>query len=185
MREIRSVIEAFLDVEHLAALAKYAEPDAEKAWDAIAKANSFFDDHGGSTGISRGDDLSAEELDRFRDAARRTQRRVLFRITTYEHKKLGRLHFCITGPSQVFSEPTYAACYVVSARRAKIVAQFLICKDCNGAGSVAKQPCRPCGRLGWQRAGGIDIRPPLKLVENLLVSRPADPLHAADYDARQ
>jgi len=190
---VETFIKDFIHKENQARRAKYLEPSATDALAKIHEANAAYENPIVSTGITRTSDLSPDEIKKYAATGNGYKPRSLFRISAYTHPKYGTLYYCIVGASTPDTPTAYAEAFVVGRTTAaisiegdklkgshlRILAQYRLCDDCNGAG------CGQCGDTGWTHKLGLKISAPGKPAGNRLIERPGNATHQADWDSRK
>jgi hypothetical protein len=122
---------------------------------------------------------SAESLDSVKP-------RLLFQVKRYEHPKLGDVYRAYVSNNTRSGKKSlyFANLYVAGkGKERKIIANYVLCRNCAGLGKVDGKKCPECKGDGWLWAGGTHMPKLDKPVEVHKLHAPDKPEHLAEYEA--
>lgn len=185
MDQVVDFMRDFIKAEHTALLSMYTERDAAGFAAKREKLDTFYAPDVPSD-LKAPVTRDAAYFEQSEAALDKVQPRVLFQIKHYHHPKLGDLYRCyLTSNVRSSKKTNYFANLYVAAQHGtlQIVAQYLICLDCDGTGKVAGQRCPECTGKGWDYFYGVQVTHPGELVDVRKLHKPDNPQQQADYDA--
>ncbi|MDQ2805460.1 MAG: hypothetical protein M3Z04_00850 [Chloroflexota bacterium] len=185
MDQVVDFMQDFIKAEHTTQLALYTDPD-EAALRAKLNDLATFYAANVEPDVKAPGMRDAAYFKQAKKSLPTVQPRILFQIKHYQHPKLGDLYRCYLSENlRAGSQASYFANLYVAAQHGKlqIVAQYLICLDCDGIGKVDGKRCPECKGKGWDYFYGVKVANPGELVEVRKLHKPDNPQQQADYEA--
>ena len=185
MDAIVEFIRDFISAENAALYAQYAERSQTAFLKKLDHLRTFY-----AEGVAPDvNDPGKRDAAFFKECAEsldEVKPRLLFQVKHYEHPKLGDLYRAYVSNNTRSGKRSlyFANIYVAGkGKERRIIANYVLCRDCAGLGKVDGKKCPECKGAGWLKAGGAQIPKLDKPVEVRKFLAPDKPEHLIEYEA--